>query len=198
MTIDDVVIEAGHIYADQQPQEEHFKGAQVARAIQHQLNTADVKNWLFVDDYNPDTSRLDIATYQDQLASHGFPIDRTVKESTVATWAEDIVEYLLWHGHAVQDGNGGAELQNGTGLYKGGDYQCSLLDATLYLEKLGVADHAVTVLPATYREQQQKTADVLNALHVDQSQITRVYFDNGNVYVPEDTGLVIPSVGETV
>jgi len=171
-----IVVEAGHIYTNEQPGLEHEQGAACGKFLSNYLEVfgADVEKWLFIDDYNPKFDNkpeiLDVGDYLSALNGWGFPPDEIVYESGLVDHAKDVLEYLQKHCFAGLHNNGKIVLHKGNiQLYDPGkdEYMCALLDACLYLEKLERSDGCVTVLDQQYSAQQKGTLTILKKLETD-------------------------------
>ena len=180
-----IVVEAGHIYTNEQPGLEHKHGATLGNFLSNYLELfgADVEKWLFIDDYNPKFDNkpeiLDVGDYLSALAEWGFQPDEIVYEAGLVGHAKDVLEYLQKHCFAGLHNNGKIVLRKGNiQLYDPGKdkYMCALLDACLYLEKMEQSDGCVTVLDQQYAAQQKGTLTILKKLQADTGRIFQYFY----------------------
>lgn len=187
-----ICIEAGHIYVDEEPNGQHHQSLRIGAVFAEILgrHLPNVKKMLFVDDYNPKTSCLDIGKYVETAAELGFRPDILVWESSLCRDAKHITDRLLKDGAAHLDGQGHVctRKQNIRLKYATGKFTCSALDAALYLHKLDKHDFAITILPDgsahEYRKQQRNVRRLLRILGRTEVPIANVYFDiDGNFVI---------------
>ncbi|MBT3814506.1 hypothetical protein HOE37_03965 [Candidatus Woesearchaeota archaeon] len=187
-----IIIEAGHIYTNQEVNPKHELGAKVGALLGNFLMGLgyETENWLFVDDYNPQfeewPQELDLNEYQKKLTGWGFSPDLTKFEKDLVGLAQEKLEELLKTGVAGEKKKGGRIVIYGSSaqLYDPNEnkYSCALLDACLYLQKLEQGDFTLTILPCfdqygnLYYSQQQKTFQILSHLDVDPTKILPIYF----------------------
>lgn len=183
-----VVVEAAHIYTDQTPSEEQSAGVLVAGTILEAISPP-VRRLLFIDDFHPTESTLDIKAYQEWLVNLGYPVDQTLFESVLVSDAHQLLakikevvpkKKLSYPKNDVWQSSPSIGLWTPRGkisLITGqGDPSCSLLDASLYLKKAEMGEIALTVLPQCYLPQQLDTIALLaKAGHV--LPIINVFFD---------------------
>lgn len=164
-----VVIEAGHIYANEAPGPAHFTACRVGASLCDELRAAGIeaRTMLYIDDYSNrhDGWTLDLKSYVRDITAEGFAPDVIVTESLVAALAADVVERLRRRGRLHRKGdalfvNGGRIRVAG----KNAPLSCELCEAGLIELKLRMAEWSVTILPSSYREQQKRARDVLMAL----------------------------------
>ncbi|MBI2572360.1 hypothetical protein HYV86_00710 [Candidatus Woesearchaeota archaeon] len=182
---DKVIVEAAHIYTYEKPGLDHFKSAQIgARMCDYFRNLgAQVTPLLFVDDYNTRFEQkdevLDVEKYVKQITKAGFEPQRIVYEKDLVPQAQEYLEQLIQEGYAKQHPNGSMILVKGNvKLYDPTieRYSCSLLDASLYAQKLSEAAACVTILPKEYEKQQDATKLILKKLGFDTGGIHMVYY----------------------
>lgn len=182
-----VIVEAAHIYTNRKIGLEHIVGAELGSRIALCLESlgASVDKWAFIDDYTPlfeeESSQLDLGIYFQTLAERGFAPDNTIYESELVKQAEDLCEHLQKKGYAGKNHKGEIILyKDGILLFdpEKNKYACSLLDASLYTQKLSQADYCVTVLDQGqgYMSQQKKTRIVLKKLGVDTSNVFNYFY----------------------
>lgn len=180
-----IVIEAGHIYTNEQPSLEHKIGATWGNLLSNYLELfgAEIKQWLFIDNYNPlfedKPQDLSIENYVKELSQTGFIPDKIVYEADLINQAKEIINYLEKKNYA------GKHKKDKTALYKGkvllydsekDKYMCSLLDACLYLKKLEQADSCITILDKKYIHQQKGTLAILKKLDVEVNKIFPFFY----------------------
>jgi hypothetical protein len=185
-TAGNVVVEAAHIYADQEPNGEQSAGALVAHALLEVIK-APTHNLLFVDDFHTAKATLDIEAYQQWLAELGYPIDQTIKEATLVPDAHKLVDRIkqIVPGKKLSpkkpDGSKSLGLWVPGGrkvslLTQEGKPSCNLLDASFYLKKAEIGEVSLTVLPKCYLPQQIDTIATLQRIGHN-SPIINVFFD---------------------
>jgi hypothetical protein len=211
-----IIVEAGHIYTNEQPGLEHKVGAEWGNLLSSYLALfgAEIKKWLFIDNYNPGfeekPQELDAISYIGLLSELGFAPDRVVYEADLTEHAKEILGYLEKHSYAGPHHTGKTVLYKGKILLydpKTDKYMCALLDACLYLQKLEIADGCITVLDKQYATQQKGTLTILKKLGVDTTAIFPFYYstansplhssvDSSNVFANENThlGFVQPAI----
>jgi len=184
-----IIVEAGHIYTNEQPALEHEVGATWGNLLSSYLALfgAETEKWLFIDNYNPQFEEkpqdLDIPGYVSSLSQLGFVPDKVVYEADLVEHAQDIVAYLQKHGYAGQHQNGETVLHKGKILLYDPEtekYMCSLLDACLYLQKLEQADGCITVLDQQYSAQQKGTLAILKKLGADTTTVFPFFYSTPN------------------
>jgi len=189
--LEKVIVEAGHIYTNDQPSLEHEISAKIGGTISQFLILAgcDVEKWLFIDDYNPlfedKQIILDEKFYIEMLEGHEFKPDKVVYERELIEKAKDALDYLCSNNYAYHDAKTGKiKLMKGNiHLYDSvyGHNNCPLLDACLYIEKLKNADSVVTVLDVKYKAEQKNTFTILKKLGFASENIISIYYST-----PED------------
>lgn len=199
-----VIVEAGHIYTDEEPTLEQMVGAAIGKNIIDLLKIvgATPEGWLFVDDYNPQFKdltgpkpgkKLDIIDYTAQLREVGFAPVKVIYESSLVTKAEKLLG-MLDGGNKTKCVNGITMLKKDNVLLynqKSEKYMCALLDACLYIEKLEQAPFCITILDQQYAPQQKGTLTILKKLGVDTTCIFPFFYTTpGN---PTDHQSITPS-----
>jgi hypothetical protein len=186
-----VVIEAGHIYVTERPTAAHLAACRAGAKLRDDLSAAGiaVRTMLYVDDYSnrPDGWTLDLKSYVEEITAVGFAPDVIVTESLVAALAVDVVERLRRRGRLLW--KGGALYVNGDSVRvvgKRAPLSCELCEAALFELKQRMAEWSVTVLPASYREQQKRARGVFAALGHSVLASACIYMDG------EDLSLSIP------
>ncbi|GEM_PF-1780904 len=184
-----IIVEAGHIYTNEQPTLEHQAGATWGNMLSSYLAFfgAEIKKWLFIDNYNPQfenkPQNLDVAGYIESLSASGFAPDEVVYEADLVEHAKEVVASLQKQGYASQHQNGKTILHKGNILLydpQKEKYMCSLLDACLYLRKLEQADGCITVLDKQYDAQQKGTLAILKKLGVKTTSIFPFFYSSPN------------------
>lgn len=193
-----VCVEAGHIYTDEVPTQSHETGASVGSKVSALLGEMgfDVQKMLFVDDYNAQSSDLDLGSYQDLISCHGFTPEVTVMESTLVQEAEEIVTSLQEQGLTEENRNGAVILKKSYKREKdivlrkspamGFMSGCAALDAALYLRKSKTAELCVTVLHREWKDQQASVKKILKALGKEIPILEVYYNDEGDIEVDFD------------
>lgn len=180
-----LIIEAGHIYANESPGLEHKLGAEWGSFLSQYLKVfgATVDKWLFIDDYNPSYEDkplvLDQPSYLAMLTSLGFKPDNIIYETAMVEKAKDALSYLIDQDYTSVQNDGSIILQKDRILLYNPEnekYMCSLLDACLYMEKMKHADICMTVLESQYIPQQKGTLTILKKLGVDTDKITPFFY----------------------
>ena len=193
-----VVVEAAHIYTDEQPTRKHEQGAEIGGRVASFLAGMglDVQRMLFVDDLNAHSQDLDLSSYQSMISERGFSPDVLIMESTLQEDADEIIRSLQDTGHTETNKHGAIILKKPYKRAKeivlkkspgrGETAACAALDAALYLKKREGAGISVTVLHEEWREQQEDVRRVLEALGVDIPVLEIYYDDEGEVEVEFD------------
>jgi len=105
-----IIIEAGHIYTNEQPSLEHQDSAFWGSFLSKYFKKlgAETENWLFVDDYNPKFESkpilLDESEYERQLKKWGFHPDEVIHETELIGQAKDALELLVKNDYAEKCG----------------------------------------------------------------------------------------------
>ncbi len=185
-----VVIEAAHIYADQQVGKEQVIGAVLAAEIVACI-TRPIHRMLLIDDIHTKDNSLDLAEYRSFLTHNGFDIDELVLESVLNSQAYDLLRQIkevipkkkLWQpkNDFYESMALGMWTRNGKVSLLDADHKpsCHLLDAAFYIDKAKKASLAITVLPSQYIPQQQKTLSILERINMN-FNILNVFFDQSN------------------
>lgn len=186
------IVEAGHIYTNEHPTLEHQRCAEWGNWVSNCLCLAplgaEIKKWLFIDNYNPRFEKkpqdLDITGYIKSLKLWGFSPDKVEYEADFVKPAKDRVAYLQEQGYA------GKHHKTGKTVLRKGDillydpesdkYMCALLDACLYLQKLEQADVCITVLDPQYTSQQKDTLTILKKLGANTTTIFPFFYSTSN------------------
>ena len=188
-----IIVEAAHIYTNEQPSLEHQIGAQIGGQISKLLGLLhfNPQKWLFIDNYNPQFEEkpevLDKDSYIAQLSTWGFTPDNVYYEADLAGRAQEVLDYLVANHYASQHPLTGKFLL-GKGnilLYdpESEKFACSLLDACLYLEKGKQSDCSVTILDKQFKSQQKGTLTILNKLGFDKTTVVPVYYSTPEVNI---------------
>lgn len=209
-----VIVEAGHIYTNELPAEEHEIGAKIGSEICKALKDLGfvVEKWLFIDDYNPQFENkpilLDESKYESQLASLGFVPDVKVYESALVEQAEQALQSLVQNNYAQKDYKSQkvALCKHNILLFdpETKKYSCSLLDACLYMKKAQKGNVSITVLDQQFEPQQKGTLTVLKKLGGKNDSIFPVYHStpspvihesvaHNNVFLSDESGLALIS-----
>ncbi len=181
-----VIVEAAHIYTNENPGEDHHLSAQVGNTMSNLLGLLgySVQKWLFIDNYNPHFQEkpivLDEEAYQSQLKVWGFSPDHVAHEQDLVPAAKDVLGHLVAQGHAYKHPlTGNFLLQKGNiNLYdpKKDHVKCALLDACFYLEKVKQSGCSLTILEEQYVSQQKATMAILRKLGVNTALLVPVYY----------------------
>lgn len=192
-----IIVEAGHIYTNEQPTLEHQVGATWGNLLSSYLALfgAEIERWLFIDNYNPQFEKkpqdLKVADYVSSLSQWGFTPDKVVFEADLVEPAKDIIVRLQKQGYAGRHHNGKTVLHRRNILlydpeYRGRNgkesekYMCPLLDACLYLQKLEQADGCITVLDQKYAREQKETLTILKKLGTDTTKVFPFFYSTSN------------------
>ena len=187
-----VVVESGHFYAqDGALTDEQRYSVMIGNQIISALDVKGlrVKRMLFVDDYHGDKSIEEMGEELATLEKWGLVADEVVSEQEIAGLAL-VLHFLLQQKGVLELGGTNSSLPGEWGgvqlLSKNGNGEtnpvCELIDAALYLEKMGKGgdNWCVTVLPDCYREEQEKTRKILEAFGMSQLPVSCVFFDKSN------------------
>lgn len=185
--IKSVCIEAGHIYRDQKPNEEHFQGFSVGSDICCRLLVAGIKPYrmVFIDDYNPEKDIFCLRGYLSVARGHDFEPHEIVWESSLEEEARAIVDRLLSRELAIKNGEGVFTAKGHVRLqFPNGRLSCCVLDAALYLRRFARHDFSITVLPRnsrqSYKDQQKGVRRILRLLGHEQLPMANVFFGENN------------------
>lgn len=180
VTYGQALVEAGHFYADREVGVEQKIGIEVGMAAISALEEMglEVAPCILVDDYNAS----DLKTESNLLAIQemGFIPEVTYREKDSLAKALAIIETLESEGKVkTKKSDGSKNLKNPwLRLVEGnGKLSCAILDAALYVQKH--EEHGgicVTVLPESYKKQQEATRAIL-ATAGYQMPILNVYFN---------------------
>ncbi len=204
-----MIVEAGHIYTNEQPALEHQVGATWGNLLSSYLMLfgAETAKWLFIDNYNPSIEGkpqiLDETRYVEKLTTWGFVPDKIVYEADLVSEAKEVVKHLQQQGYAGPHHNGRIVLYKGNVLLhdpQSDKYMCALLDACLYMQKLKQADGCITVLDQQYATQQKGTITILKRMGVGTDSIFPFFYsttqaqqhasvESSRVYVNASNGL---------
>ena len=187
--VEKVCVEAGHIYVDESPNGQHCTslkiGAIFADAISKVIPS--VTKMLFVDDYNPEVSTLDLPEYLKTAAELGFAPDLIVREASLVEEAHRLVEKLGTNNATCvsSDGHTHTRQQNIRLRYVNDRLSCCALDATLYVRKFRDYDFNLTILPGEstceYKKQQRNVRRLLRLLEIKDLPLVNVFFnENGS------------------
>lgn len=184
-----IIVEAGHIYTNEQPSLDHQIGATWGNLLSNYLTLfgSQITKWLFIDNYNPQFEEkpqdLEIANYVNLLSEWKFAPDKVLYESDFVEHAQEIVTYLQKQGYAKENHEGKTILNKGKILLYDPEhekYMCSLLDACLYLQKLEQADGCITILNQQYASQQKGTFAILKKLNINVNRIFPFFYSTKN------------------
>jgi hypothetical protein len=159
------VVEAGHFYANNPITTEELQGLTIGIQATQKLKDMGlvVIPCTLVDNYNAP----DIYSQQNlsQLKNDGYSTDWVFWEKEVVADAEELLGKLS-DGNKIKQKKGKTYLKEGFSLLVDdtGKYSCSLLDAGLYVNKFFLSGGiCVTVLPETFKPQQETTKKILKA-----------------------------------
>ena len=173
-----ICVEAAHIYTNETPSDDHFFCAQVGSRVVEAIsgNGSSIVKMLFIDDYHPAESILDLDAYIGKLERAGFTPDEVMRESSLTESAHRLLESL--NGQTVKrEGKTYLDEPNLFLVGADGTLGCNLLDAALYLEKFEKFDFSVTILPETYRSQQNGVRRLLKVLGHETVPVANVYYN---------------------
>lgn len=184
-----VAIEAGHIYADQVPNQEQRNGFAVAREICSRLSANGITphRIVFIDDYNAERNGFCLKDYLQCAIDCEFSPEIAFWESDMVGHAEELLKELEKIGQ-VQNGDSQElfTVKHSIKLrHANGRLTCALLDAAFHLKRFRQFGCNITVLPARsedgpehgYRHQQRNMRRLLRLLRNDQPPLTTVFFD---------------------
>jgi hypothetical protein len=202
-----MTIEAAHFYThnDGSGQPVGF-GVEQQKAINLALEVANkvglpTQFMLFIDDYHgkPDlseklwedheiydslTQNSEVTTAMDYFARHGINPE-LISEFHVTTAAAYLYSLLTKKGVVKKGGRGLIDQYGGVALLtKEEQPTCALIDAALYLKKIGPdrSQPTITVLPQRFKGQQEQVIAILRAFGISRAPIQVIYHDElGNV-----------------
>ncbi len=181
-----VIVEAAHIYTNEEQSLEHAISASIGGAVGYYLTTQGIENapWLFVDNYNPTfegkPSLFEVKDYIQSLIPYGFYPQKVVYEADLVVMALDLLQDLIAKGQTWTNRKTGKVMLKDANvlLYDPAQnhLKCSLMDACLYMMKREEADAFVTILQQSYESQQQGTKRVLEKVGFDTTVIVPAYY----------------------
>lgn len=179
-----VIVEAGHIYTSEQPNQEHYVGVEIGLQLAKvfQALEMETENWLFIDNYNPKLEGqeeiLVLDDYVSYLGKVGLKPKKIIYESDFLKKAQENLDELVDEGFTYEQ-KGKIILGKGkVTLFENGKYFCPLLDACAYQQKLKQADYCVTVLPENYKQQQKDTSIILKKLGINFCHIFPYFYSS--------------------
>lgn len=200
-----VLLEMGHVYLSPDylgrdestfVTDEEMQGVQIGLALMDELcrEGFPVQSILFVDDFhgfvdaegfddNPDLENK-LRDILDVFAEMGFQPDKVISEAGMTTSAWYLYSLLKQNGSVnggakqLSEMYGKASLKNGTKDEE--RPSCSLIDAALYLTKVGPTNgnHAITVIHQKYKPQQLEVKQILLAYGMVHPNVSVVYYDD--------------------
>lgn len=187
-------VEAGHFYANQEPNTEVEAGVLLGVSILGFLEQAEIKTsaMVFIDDVvnKPEESlappeQIYIQSGLGKIATMGFKPDLIVCESALIPRGDEIIRQLKMGGK-TKEYKDRTMLKNGWVPLTGKNGKstlpsCQTLDAALYEKKISEHGGAVTVLEKSYARQQQQTKLVLEAMGIINPNILVLLFEGENV-----------------
>jgi hypothetical protein len=189
-----IVVEAGHFYANREPDANVEVGALLGVGVLGFLEQAGIKTsaMVFVDDLvnRPEElpgslEQIYIQSGLDKIATTGFKPSLIVNESSLIPRGDEIIRQLEIGGK-TKENKGRTMLKNGWVPLTGKNGKstlpsCQTLDAALYEQKISDHGGAVTVLEKSYARQQQQTKLVLEAMGVINPNILVLLFEGEDV-----------------
>lgn len=184
-----VCIEAGHIYMDEIPNGQHHLSLKLGGMFAEILGRTipSIVKMLFIDDYNPSVSTLQLPEYLELAESLGFSPDVTVWESSLVSDARKFVGKLNEAGATVinPEGHTHTRHQNIRLRYVDDRLTCCSLDAALYARRFREYDFNLTILPGEseceYRKQQRNVRRLLRLAGIENLPLANVFFyQDGN------------------
>jgi hypothetical protein len=191
--VQNVCVEAGHIYRDQRPGQEQLQSFTIGSDFCYRLIATGIKPYhmVFIDDYNPEEDNFCLRAYMEMARDCDFEPHEVVWESSLVEEAKALVNQLLDRGLAVSNGNDGIiTVKNRIRLQcPDGRVSCCTLDAALYLRRFAKHDFSITVLPRNakenYKDQQQSARRILRLLgYGQQLPMANIFFvENSDITV---------------
>ncbi len=187
--VQNVCVEAGHIYRNQRPGQEQLQGFTIGSDICCRLIVARIRphRMVFIDDYNPEEDNFCLRAYIEVARGCDFEPHEVVWESGLVEEARALANQLLDRGLAVRNGDDGIiTVKNRIRLQSpDGRVSCCALDAALYLRRFAKHDFSITVLPRrdgkNYKDQQQGVRRILRLLgYWQQLPMANVFFGEDN------------------
>jgi len=184
MKVKKVCVEAGHIYIDETPNDQHRLGLKIGRLFYEKLVTVIpcVTRMLFVDDYNPEILTLNFPEYLKLAESLGFTPDVVVWEESLVKSAHNLVDGLNQAEATTisPDGHTHTRHQNIRLRYVDDRLSCCALDAALYERRFRDYDFNVTILPGEseceYKKQQKNVRRLLRLAGIENLPLANVFF----------------------
>ncbi|MFA6411005.1 MAG: hypothetical protein WCW26_05540 [Candidatus Buchananbacteria bacterium] len=175
----EVVVEAGHIYTNEQPGPEHHQSLELGAELCQRLIRAGIRPVpvIFIDDYNPTETTLCQRTYLASARGLGFDPAEVIMESEFVAGAEKIIELLNMVGQIDHNDGVVFTVSPKVCLQKAdGKLSCAALDAAFYRYKFHKWPFAITVLPSDYKDQQRNTKRLLKLLGHKTLPMANVFF----------------------
>jgi hypothetical protein len=190
--IQTVCVEAGHIYVDEKPGEQHKLGLRIGGMACETLSEVvpRVIKMLFIDDYNPKVSILDLGSYLELTRECGFYPDVVIKEAHLVDEAHILIKKLELSGDTVMHpaGHTHTRRKNIRLRHSNERFTCCALDAALYLRKFRDYGFTITVLPgdtgAQYKKQQDNVRRLLGMVGINEPPMANIFFSqDGNLTI---------------
>ncbi|MBI5123019.1 hypothetical protein HZA75_04125 [Candidatus Roizmanbacteria bacterium] len=219
------LIEAAHFYAGDIDtlSSELVQGVQLANKLIKILNNKGytTESSLFIDDtalaayWNGENKRIifesrSIRVIQEQIMDAGYaPAFHFIEshfEKPARMLAEQVVKIVKKHkqyqlsedGRKIIDKESDKRIKlfgkNGNSSYP----SCEMLDLCLYQEKLLLADIAITILPKSYKSQQEKVKKLSALLQLQPAVIVVYFSEDGKVSEVDFWSEKLQEVGETL
>ncbi len=175
------VIEAGHFYANQSLTQEQLSGIDVGKTMIKKLNELGFQTipCILIDNYNA----VDTKSESNLVEIQGYDYN-----PKLVLWEKDAVPYSisllesLKQNDKTKEKKGNMYLKEGFSILqnKDGKYSCALLDAGLYVMKFDLySGICVTVLPESYKSQQETTKRILKGTGQEIPIINIYYKEDG-------------------
>lgn len=200
-----VGIEAGHIYTDERPGQEHAQGFEIGVELSGALILEGIEptGIVFIDDYNPKDNILclrgflELARGCSFLSKHEEDGKEVVMESTMASGAEEIISKLA-QDKLVKNGDGDSLFTTKHGVrlrHDDGRISCPALDAAFCLCRFDQFDFNVTILPGSsfrkYKQEQRKVRQLLRLLGWQDIPLANIFFQpdgDFSISLPKQAG----------
>jgi len=185
-----VGIEAGHIYNDERPGQEHIQSFEIGVNLSGALTLEKIKptGIIFIDDYNPEDNVLCLRDYLNLARGCGFfprhsdIAEEVVMESEMVLDAKKIISELKQRS-LVKNGEGAALFTtkyNVRLLHDDGRLSCPVLNTAFCRYRFPRHDFSVTILPSLspykYKREQRKVRQLLRLLDWKDIPLANIFF----------------------
>lgn len=179
----EIAVEAGHIYIDEEPGDEHIQSLALAAELSGRLIKAGIRPIpiMLIDDYNPAETKLCRKQYLAHARGLDFDPVEVIMESDLIEGAKQVIAKLA-KAQLIKHDNGVVTTTSPKILLKktDGKLSCSVLDAALYCHRFQKWPFSITILPGDSprrcQNQQRHTRKLLRLLGYKKLPLANIYF----------------------